>query len=118
MSTFERSNGQKFLSETFQEIEKHLNNPHTPESEKNHSGARGINFYPFVSLLAFELGIDNEWIPALDFMRLTSEDEPDIELTGVKIDAVLREQRKSQIYITQGFICRNATGQIDNLKQR
>lgn len=55
-------------------------------------------------------------LPALDFMTIDKEGEPEVENIGKRLSQLLQEQ-KSQFYITQGFICRNPAGQTDNLKR-
>lgn len=55
-------------------------------------------------------------LPALDFMTINKEGEPEVENIGRRLSQLLQEQ-KSQFYITQGFICRNPAGQTDNLKR-
>ncbi|MCG8385045.1 MAG: aspartate kinase [Cytophagales bacterium] len=55
-------------------------------------------------------------LPALDFMTIDKEGEPEVENIGRRLSQLLQEQ-KSQFYITQGFICRNPAGQTDNLKR-
>lgn len=56
-------------------------------------------------------------IPALEFMRTDKNAEPDLEYIGKKLKEQLDENPDKEIYITQGFICRNAYGEIDNLQR-
>lgn len=56
-------------------------------------------------------------IPALEFMRTDKNGEPDLEYISEKIKIQLDENPDKEIYITQGFICRNAYGEIDNLQR-
>ena len=62
-----------------------------------------------------EMGIKTLLIPALDFMRTDKNAEPDFNYITSKITAILADNPGYQIYLTQGFICRNAYGEIDNL---
>ncbi|MDR0973858.1 MAG: aspartate kinase [Prevotellaceae bacterium] len=55
-------------------------------------------------------------IPALDFMRTDKNAEPDPAYIKEKLLALLQQQ-EAEIYITQGFICRNAYGEVDNLQR-
>jgi aspartate kinase len=64
-----------------------------------------------------ELGVNVVLISALDFMRTSKSGEPDAEYIKEKLDAKLRQIQEANIYITQGFICRNAYGEIDNLQR-
>lgn len=64
-----------------------------------------------------EQGIKATLLSALDFMRTDKNAEPDPQYIKEKLHAVMSENDGFQIYITQGFICRNAYGEIDNLQR-
>lgn len=64
-----------------------------------------------------ECGIEATLLSALDFMRTDKNAEPDAPYIKEKLKAVLEKAPKSQVYITQGFICRNAYGEVDNLQR-
>lgn len=64
-----------------------------------------------------ECGIKATLLSALDFMRTDKNGEPDTQYIKEKLNAVLAEAPESQVYITQGFICRNAYGEVDNLQR-
>ena len=52
---------------------------------------------------------------ALDFMRTDKNGEPDLQTIKEKLSEIMKANEGYQIYLTQGFICRNAYGEIDNL---
>jgi aspartate kinase len=56
-------------------------------------------------------------LPALNFMRIDENEEPDMKYIETNIKLELSKYPKSNLYITQGYICRNAFGEIDNLKR-
>lgn len=62
-----------------------------------------------------ECGINAVLLSALDFMRTDKNSEPDAEYIKEKLAQVMKQNEGYQVYITQGFICRNAYGEIDNL---
>ena len=64
-----------------------------------------------------EIGVNAVLLNALDFMRTDKNSEPDPVYIKEKINAILEENQGAQVYITQGFICRNAYGEIDNLQR-
>ncbi|WP_106829513.1 aspartate kinase [Parabacteroides pacaensis] len=64
-----------------------------------------------------ECGVHSVLLPALDFMRTTVDAEPDLDYISEKLTSLLNQNKDAEIYITQGFICRNAFGQVDNLKR-
>lgn len=67
-------------------------------------------------LLLDESSEDSHLISALDFMRIDKDLEPDEFYIKQNIKHVL-EKKESSLYITQGYICRNVFGEIDNLKR-
>ncbi|WP_295732256.1 aspartate kinase [uncultured Muribaculum sp.] len=67
--------------------------------------------------LRHELGVKSVLIPALDFMRTDKNAEPDAQYIRQKLTALLDKHHDADLYITQGFICRNAYGEIDNLQR-
>jgi len=62
-----------------------------------------------------EQGVKAVLLSALDFMRTDKNGEPDPQYIKEKLDVVMKANPDYQIYITQGFICRNAYGEVDNL---
>ena len=64
-----------------------------------------------------EQGVKSVIIPALDYMRTDKNSEPDTQFIKTKLSALLQENPDAEIYITQGYICRNAYGEIDNLQR-
>ncbi len=64
-----------------------------------------------------ECGVKASLLSALDFMRTDKNGEPDTQYIKEKVKEVLANTPESQIYITQGFICRNAYGEVDNLQR-
>ena len=54
---------------------------------------------------------------SLDFMRTDKNSEPDTQYIKEKLTGILNDNKGYQIYIAQGFICRNAYGEVDNLKR-
>ena len=64
-----------------------------------------------------ECGVKAVLLSALDFMRTDKNAEPDSTYIKEKLSKVMEENEGYQIYITQGFICRNAYGEIDNLQR-
>ena len=64
-----------------------------------------------------EQGVKAVLLSALDFMRTDKNAEPDPQYIKEKLSAIMEESQGYQIYITQGFICRNAYGEVDNLQR-
>lgn len=64
-----------------------------------------------------ECGVKTTLLSALDFMRTDKNSEPDLAYIKEKLLKTLEQNTGSQVYLTQGFICRNAYGEIDNLQR-
>src|SRR5258705_12423443 len=64
-----------------------------------------------------EKGIDHALLPALEFMSIDHYDEPQIPAIKSKLTQLLDQQKNKKLFITQGYICRNEKGEVDNLKR-
>jgi aspartate kinase len=69
------------------------------------------------SAYLMEQGIAHKLLPALDFMTIDANDEPQVEAIRTRILSLLEQYPDTTLFITQGFICRNAKGEVDNLKR-
>lgn len=67
--------------------------------------------------LLVEKKIRSVLLPALNFMRLNENGEPDMGFISENLKSILRNYPDDQLFITQGYICRNEFGEIDNLKR-
>lgn len=64
-----------------------------------------------------ETGEKSVLLPALEFMRIDEDKEPMIDYIRENLQAEIAKYPDCNLFITQGFICRNTYGQIDNLKR-
>ena len=64
-----------------------------------------------------ETGVNSALIPALDYMRIDKNAEPDVAFIAENLKKNLSETPDKEIYVTQGYICRNFYGEIDNLQR-
>ena len=62
-------------------------------------------------------GIKSVLLPALDYMRIDEKEEPDYKYIKAQLSLQLKANADADIYITQGFICRNQESAIDNLQR-
>ena len=65
--------------------------------------------------LLLEMNVKAILLNALDIVRTDKNAEPDFNYIKTRITSVLKDNPDYTLYITQGFICRNAYGEIDNL---
>jgi aspartate kinase len=64
-----------------------------------------------------EIGVDSVLLPALNFMRIDKSHEPDEFYIKQNLQRELEQYKGVKLFITQGYICRNAYGEVDNLKR-
>ncbi len=64
-----------------------------------------------------ETGENSFLLPALEYMRIDKNSEPDTAYIAENLEKQLQAQPDKMIYITQGYICRNFYGEIDNLQR-
>ena len=70
----------------------------------------------FYTLLE-ELEIPAVFLPALDFMSIDENSEPELGKISEKLKAILAEHSGARIFVTQGYICKNHRNEVDNLKR-
>ena len=70
-----------------------------------------------LNLYLTEIGVKSTLLPALQFMRIDKDLEPDEFYIRENLNRLLADKKGVDIFITQGFICRNNYGEIDNLKR-
>jgi len=64
-----------------------------------------------------EKNIDHVLLPALEFMSIDANEEPMLGSIKLKLNQLLEQNKKKKLFITQGYICRNVKGEVDNLKR-
>ncbi len=64
-----------------------------------------------------EQGIDHLLLPALEFMVIDTNEEPSLPAIKTKLSALIAQHNNKKLFITQGYICKNARGEVDNLKR-
>ncbi len=64
-----------------------------------------------------EQGVNSFLLPALEYMRIDKNNEPDTAYIRENLKAELAKNSGYEIYVTQGYICRNAFGEVDNLQR-
>jgi aspartate kinase len=69
------------------------------------------------TLLLQESGYNALLLPALDFMKIDNDKLPESYYIKDKLKSLLKSHPRADYYITQGFICRNEAGEIDNLQR-
>lgn len=103
------------ISGTFDLISQSLQTP-APRDERWFVAFGELMSTALFSLYLEEKGISNALLPALDFMR-TQDGEPDLDKISGLLTPIMNEKSDVFICVTQGYICRNEKGEIDNLRR-
>ena len=64
-----------------------------------------------------ENSIDHFLLPALEFMTIDVNEEPQLGSIKIRLAQLLKKHADKNLLITQGYICRNSRGEVDNLKR-
>jgi aspartate kinase len=107
----------KFLEDKFSFLQSFYKENFSEKDEKIILAQGELISTYMVTLYLKEQGIKAALLPALDFMKTDADAEPDMQFITENAAKQLQAVPGMQIYITQGFICRNAQGDIDNLQR-
>ena len=107
----------QFLAEEFAFLRSFTKDLFTSFEAKSIVAQREVMSTNMVTNYLQEQGIKAILLSALDFMRTDKNGEPGPQYIKEKLAAILKANEGYQIYITQGFICRNAYGEVDNLQR-
>ena len=105
----------EFLHDEFDYLRSFTKNLFTSFEEKSIVAQGEIMSTNMVVNYLLENGVKAVLLNALDFMRTDKNGEPDLQTIKEKLSEIMKANEGYQIYLTQGFICRNAYGEIDNL---
>lgn len=107
----------KFLQDEFKYLRSFTKELFTSFEEKVIIAQGEIISTNMVTNYMKENGIKVSLLSALDFMRTDKNSEPNIPVIREKLHEIMESEKGSMVYITQGFICRNAYDEIDNLQR-
>ncbi len=111
-------NGQAIVSKEFNFIDSLIATvPYTVKQEKEMVALGELLSTQIFEAYLQEEGVQSTLLPALDFMVIDADNEPIMAEIETKLAATLAPVKDKQIFITQGFICRNPAGEVDNLKR-
>ena len=104
-----------FLEDRFNYLRSFSNDMFTSFEEKAIVAQGEVLSTNMVVAYLQETGVDAILLDALDFMRTDKDGEPNDVAIHDLLTEVMKKNDGHQVYITQGFICRNAFGEVDNL---
>lgn len=105
------------LDECFNFIRSRFHQEVTPTLEREILAQGEIMSTNMVVAYMNEQGIDAILIPAFSIMRLNAQGEPDHKFIRQALADIMEQEPGHQIYLTQGFICLDHEGRIDNLQR-
>lgn len=110
-------NGQELIDYHFDLIRSFANQHFTPIEEKVILAQGELISTTLFHFHLTEIGIRSKLLPALDFMRIDEDNEPRIDYIREHLGELLTQSSDHNFFITQGYICRNSFGEIDNLRR-
>ena len=110
--------GQAIVEKEFAFIDSLIaTSPYTVKQEKEMVALGELLSTQIFEAFLQEEGVSSALLPALDFMVTDEDNEPILAVIEQKLASVLAPVKDKQIFVTQGFICRNPAGEVDNLKR-
>ncbi|WP_181305548.1 aspartate kinase [Rufibacter sp. XAAS-G3-1] len=112
-----KDKGKQVVQTVFSDIRACFDHAFSPALEKIILAQGELLSTQLFQIFQEENGIPSVLLPALEFMKITAEEEPDQAFIRENIRKQLDQHPDTQLFITQGYICRNAHNEIDNLKR-
>lgn len=112
-----RYNGNELIEYHFHLISSFSNQLFTPIEEKIILAQGELISTSLFHFYLTEIEIRSKLLPALDFMKIDEENEPKIDSIGEQVNELILQSSDHNLFITQGYICRNSFGEIDNLRR-
>lgn len=109
--------GKEVVSYHFSFLESLANDIFTPIEEKVVLAQGELLSTTLYHIYLKSIGVPSVLLPALDFMKIDEDNEPDIPFTTEHLTPILNQHKGNKLFITQGFICRNSFGEVDNLRR-
>lgn len=109
--------GKEVVSYHFSFLESLANDIFTPIEEKVVLAQGELLSTTLYHIYLKSIGVPSVLLPALDFMNIDEDNEPDIPFTTEHLTPILNQHKGNKLFITQGFICRNSFGEVDNLRR-
>lgn len=109
--------GQEVVNYHFQFLASLVNDIFTPVEEKVVLAQGELLSTTLYHIYLKSIGVPSVLLPALDFMKIDDDNEPDIPFATANLTPLLEKHKGNKLFITQGFICRNSFGEVDNLRR-
>ena len=107
----------KFILCSFSSLQTIAQSPISSKQEKIILSQGELLITRLMHIYLKEIGIVSVLLPAIEFMRTDRNGEPDIHFIKRNVCKLLKRYPNNRLFITQGYICRNVSGEIDNLQR-
>lgn len=105
------------ITRVFALLRSYFSEPLTEAGEKEILAQGELMSTSLMQCYLEEQGVKSVLLPALDFMRTLDSGEPDMQHIQVRLRRLIDLEPDAELFLTQGYICRNDHGGIDNLKR-
>jgi len=112
-----RGQGKEVVDYHFQFLASLANDMFTPVEEKIVLAQGELLSTTLYHIYLKSIGVPSVLLPALDFMKIDEDNEPDVPFATANLKPLLAKYPDNKLFITQGFICRNSFGEVDNLRR-
>ncbi|SDK84674.1 aspartate kinase [Catalinimonas alkaloidigena] len=112
-----KQQGEEVIDRQFRWMLNLAQTPFTGVSERELLAQGELLSTQLFQIYLLEIGVRSVLLSALDFMRVDEDHEPAFDLIGEKLNALMAQSPDQEIYLTQGYICRNHRDEIDNLQR-
>ena len=112
-----REQGQEVVDYHFNFLASLVNDLFTPIEEKVVLAQGELLSTTLYHIYLKSIGVPSVLLPALDFMKIDEDNEPDVPFSTKHLRPLLDQHKGNKLFITQGFICRNSFGEVDNLRR-
>ncbi len=110
-------NGKDLIDYHFNLIASFANEHFTPIEEKVILAQGELISTTLYHIYLNGIGVKSKLLPALDFMKIDEDNEPVISFITEHLQPLIDQYPDNKLFITQGYICRNSFGEIDNLRR-
>ncbi|MEJ5089828.1 aspartate kinase [Sphingobacterium faecium] len=110
-------NGKSLIDSHFNFIESFANEIFTPIEDKIILAQGELMSTALFHFHLTEINVPSILLPALDFMKIDEDNEPVVDFITERLTPLLAKSPENTLFITQGFICRNSFGEVDNLRR-
>ena len=112
-----RSEGEQIVEEHFRTLRRIAAAPFSEDAEKEILAQGELLSTRLFTTYLKEQGIEAVLLPALEFMRIDDQNEPEESYIQERLLGLLDQHPDVPIYVTQGYICLNSQNRIDNLQR-